>query len=124
MSDSTSGGSGGGGSSDDDEKCPLCGKKKHDKKFRRSKSERKKALLRDAKDPNSGLSDRARKKILATNGNNVPTGHQVSHEEPLYTLDKSERCTLDNADNMKTQHKSVHKKRHQKCGDQYHAFPA
>ena len=92
--------------------------------FQRSKSERKKTLLRDAKDPDSGLSDRARKEILDSNGNKVPRGYEVSHEKPLYTgKTASEKEALDRASNMKTQQKAVHRKRHQKCGDQYHDFP-
>lgn len=107
----------------DDEKCPKCGKKKHDTKFRRSKSERKKAMLRDAKDPDSGLSPKARAFIIKHKGDKVPSGHEVSHETPLYTEEKKDRCDLDNAANMKTQQKSVHRKRHKRCGDQYHDFP-
>lgn len=106
-----------------DEKSPKCGKKKHDTKFRRSKSERKKALLRDADDPNSDLSPTARNKIRKHKGNKVPKGYEVSHEEPLYTKPKKDRCEFDVADNMKTQKKSTHRKRHKRCGDQYHKFP-
>ncbi len=93
-------------------------------KFNRNTSERKKALLRDAKDPNSGLSDRARKQILDSNGENVPKGHEVSHEIPLYTEKTvTGKKALDRASNMKTQQKNVHRKRHKKCGDQFHDFP-
>ncbi len=52
--------------------------------YQRNMSERKKALLRDANDPNSGLSNRARKFILDNKGNKVPKGYEVSHEKPLY----------------------------------------
>ena len=52
-------------------------------KFRRSMSERKKALLRDAADPKSGLSDRARNFIKQHKGDKVPKGQEVSHEVPL-----------------------------------------
>jgi hypothetical protein len=68
------------------------------------------------------LSDRAREFIRKHNGNRVPRGHEVSHEEPLYTKPKSERCDLDKADNMKTQRRSEHRPRHEECGDQYHEF--
>ncbi len=102
--------------------CPKCGRQKHDTgKYPRSKSERKKALLRDANDPKSDLSANARKLIKA-NPDNVPPGYQVSHEEPLYTVPKADRCELDVADNMKTQPKKVHRARQKRCGDQYHAF--
>ncbi|MCF6348448.1 MAG: DUF4280 domain-containing protein [Flavobacteriaceae bacterium] len=93
-------------------------------KFNRSTAERKKALMRDALDSDSGLSDRARKQILDSKGNKVPKGHEVSHEKPLYTgKTVAEKKALDRASNMKTQQKSVHRKRHMKCGDQYHDFP-
>lgn len=123
MTDATSGAAPPGSGGNDDEKCPKCNKKKHDKKFRRSKSERKKALLRDADDPDSGLSDTARAFIKKHKGDRVPSGHEVSHEEPLYTKPKSDRCELDTEDNMKTQRKSDHRKRHRRCGDQYHLYP-
>ncbi len=104
--------------------CPKCGRQRHDTgKYPRSKAERKKALLRDAADPNADLSQSARASIVKSNGENVPRGYQVSHEEPLYTVPKSERCELDVADNMLTQPTKKHRKRHRKCGDQYHDFP-
>jgi hypothetical protein len=103
--------------------CPKCGRKKHDTTYRRTMAERRKALLRDAADPNSELSGTARESIRRSNGENVPTGYEVSHEEPLYTVDKKDRCELDVADNMKTQKKSTHRARHKHCGDQYHQFP-
>ncbi len=91
--------------------------------YNRSVAERRKALLRDAKDPNSGLSDRARKQILDSDGKKVPKGHEVSHEKPLYTRTTNKgKAKLDKADNMKTQRKSDHRKRHKICGDQYHEF--
>ena len=103
-------------------KCPKCNRDPHDKKYRRSKSERKKALLRDADDPNSDLSETARKSIKRTGGDKVPRGYEVSHEVPLATVPKEERCELDTADNMKTQPKKTHRQRHMICGDQYHDF--
>jgi hypothetical protein len=107
-----------------DEVCPHCGRKKHDEgKYQRSRSERKKALKRDAADPNSGLSDRARQFIVDTDGEFTPPGHEVSHEEPLYTKPKGERCKIDKADNLKTQQRSKHRARHRRCGQQYHKFP-
>ena len=93
------------------------------KVFRRSISERRKALLRDARDPNSKLSDRARKMILDNDGKKVPKGYEVSHEKPLYNAKTVEgKKQLDVMDNMKTQLKSVHRKRHKVCGNQYHEF--
>jgi hypothetical protein len=86
-------------------------------------AERKKALLRDADDPNSDLSPTARKFIKKTNGDNVPPDHEVSHKRPLYTVPKSESCELDVARNMKTQEKKTHRARHKTCGDQFHKFP-
>jgi len=93
--------------------------------FKRSKSERKKALLKDAKDPNSGLSDRARKQILDSNGNKVPTGYEVDHKKPLYT-EKSVKGkeSLDKIDNMQTIRKSEHKKLHTPCNrTKFHKYP-
>lgn len=103
--------------------CPLCGRKRHDRRYRRRASARREALLRDASDPDSELSERARTFIRRTGGYRVPPGWEVSHEEPLYTLPRAERCTLDAATNMKTQPRSVHRKRHEKCGDQFHEYP-
>ncbi|CAM3510695.1 DUF4280 domain-containing protein [Zobellia roscoffensis] len=98
-------------------------KGKNSNAYKRSAAERRKTLLRDAKDPNSGLSDRARKQILDSDGKKVPKGHEVSHEKPLYTRTTNKgKAKLDKADNMKTQQKSVHRKRHKVCGDQYHDF--
>lgn len=85
-------------------------------------SERKKALLRDADDPNADVSPSARKFIKKHKGNKVPKGYEVSHEEPLYTKPVSKRGELDVADNMKTQPKKKHRARHKNCGDQYHDY--
>jgi Domain of unknown function (DUF4150) len=94
------------------------------KKFSRSMSERRKALLRDADDPHSGLSQEARDHIKKTNGESVPTGYEVSHERPLYTAETiGEKKALDVADNMKTMPKPEHRLRHMICGDQYHDYP-
>ena len=79
--------------------------------------------MRDANDPLSDLSPRARAFILRTRGRRVPPGYEVSHEKPLYTVPRGERCTLDDASNMKTQPRWVHRKRHEKCGDQFHEYP-
>jgi len=99
-------------------------KKRKSKKFRRSKSERRKALLRDANDPNSGLPEEARKFIIKHDGWRVPEGYEVSHETPLYTAKTTKgKEKLDVASNMKTQEKSVHRARHEDCGDQFHDFP-
>jgi len=94
-------------------------------KFNRSAAERRKALLRDAQDPNSGLSDRARKQILRFNGKKVPKGYEVDHVKPLYTKQTIEgKKALDNVDNLKTIRKSEHKKLHTKCNkEKYHKYP-
>jgi len=98
-------------------------KRKNKNSYPRNIKERKKALLRDADDPNSGLSPEAREEIKLTKGNKVPDGYEVSHEEPLYTRTTHEGKTeLDKADNMKTQKKETHRARHEKCGDQYHEY--
>jgi hypothetical protein len=98
--------------------------KKASKKFRRSMSERRKALLRDANDPKSGLSQEARDFIKDNNGYKVPKGHEVSHEKPLYTAKTVEgKRELDKANNMKTMEKKAHRDRHKECGDQYHKYP-
>jgi Domain of unknown function (DUF4150) len=115
-------------SEDDDdcdvEKCPHCGRNAHDTgRYPRSKSERRKALLRDAEDVDADLDEDARQFIRDHNGDNVPPEHEVSHEEPLYTKPKGERCKLDKADNMKTQPTAEHRQRHRSCGDQFHDFP-
>jgi hypothetical protein len=105
--------------------CPKCHRQRHDTgRYPRSSSERRTALLRDADDPESELSENARKFINKTNGENVPPGYQVSHEVPLYTVPKSDRCELDVADNLKTQPKKKHRARHRRCGQQYHDYPA
>lgn len=99
-------------------------KKSGGKKYYRSKAERRKALLRDAEDPNSKLDKEARQFVTDTNGENVPTGYEVSHEIPLYTAKTIEgKKALDVADNMKTIPKKEHRARHRTCGDQYHDFP-
>jgi hypothetical protein len=103
--------------------CGLCGRERHDRRYRRRISERRKALLRDAADPESGLSPTARAFILAHGGNLVPEGYEVSHETPLYTEPPPMRCKLDHAGNMKTQTKTVHRDRHKHCGDQFHDHP-
>jgi hypothetical protein len=45
-------------------------------------SERTKTLLRDADDPNADLTPEAGQFIKDNNGNKVPEGYEVSHEEP------------------------------------------
>ncbi len=94
-------------------------------RYKRNKSERRKALLRDAKDPNSGLSNRARKQILDSNGNKVPYGYEVDHTIPLYTKKTNEgKRSIDVSDNMKTMRKSEHKKLHKPCNKvKYHKYP-
>lgn len=94
------------------------------KKFFRSKVERRKTLLRDARDPNSGLTQEAREFILEHDGYKVPPGYEVSHERPLYTADTvDEKRALDVESNMKTMKKIDHRARHRICGNQYHEFP-
>lgn len=102
--------------------CRLCGRSDHSQLYRRRMTARREALLRDARDPKSGLSDRARAFIIRHDGHRVPWGYEVSHETPLYTEPRAKRCTLDTAENMKTQQRWVHRKRHKKCGDQFHEF--
>jgi hypothetical protein len=98
--------------------------KENTKKYRRSMSERRKALLRDAKDPNSDLGQKERDFVKDTNGYKVPKDFEVSHETPLYTAKTNEgKKALDIAENMKTQSKDMHRLRHKFCGDQYHDFP-
>jgi len=91
--------------------------------YSRSGAERKKALLRDANDPNSDLTPEAREFIKKHNGEKVPEGYEVSHEIPLYVEPtKAGKKELDVSDNMLTQPKDKHRARHKKCGDQYHEF--
>jgi hypothetical protein len=111
-------------SMDEEAKCPHCGRKEHETgKYPRSKSERRKALLRDADDPSSPLDPEARKFIKEHNGNRVPPGYEVSHKVPLYTKLKGERCKLDKVDNMETLPRDQHRKGHAPCGKQYHDYP-
>ena len=99
--------------------------KKSKSDYPRNMAERRKALLRDANDPNSDLTPEAREFIKKNNGNKVPEGYEVSHEEPLYTRTTHEgKAELDTADNMKTQPKTTHRQRHMICGDQYHDYGA
>jgi uncharacterized Zn-binding protein involved in type VI secretion len=92
--------------------------------FRRSMSQRRKALLRDALDANSDLTIEQRQFILDNKGNKVPPDAEVSHEIPLYTAITVEgKRVLDIFENMKTQQKKSHRARHKVCGDQYHDFP-
>jgi hypothetical protein len=92
-------------------------------RYRRNMAERQKALLRDARDPNSGLSDRARKTILDSNGKKVPKGYEVSHNKPLYTrTSDAGKAKLDKASNMKTEKTTIHRDRHRVCGNQYHKY--
>jgi hypothetical protein len=107
-----------------DEKCPHCGRKKHDTgRYPRSKAGRRKALKRDAAKKGGSLTKKAKKFIEDCDGNNVPPGYEVSHEKPLYTKKKSERCKLDKFPNMKTQPTKDHRKRHKRGGDQYKKYP-
>lgn len=99
------------------------GKTRTGDEYNRSMSERRKTLLRDADDPNADLTPEARQFIKDNNGNKVPEGYEVSHEEPLYTRSTNEgKSQIDVADNMKTQPKDTHRARHKICGDQYHEF--
>ena len=98
--------------------------KQKTKPYRRSMSERRKALLRDSKDPNNSLGQKERDFISETNGYKVPKDYEVSHETPLYTAKTNEgKKALDISENMQTQPKDIHRLRHKYCGDQYHDFP-
>ena len=58
-------------------------------------------------------------------GDKVPKGYEVSHERPLFNARTvAGKRKLDQADNMKTQQKAVHRKRHKQCGDQFHEYGA
>jgi hypothetical protein len=93
-------------------------------RFYRSMSERRKALLRDADDPNSGLSQEARDFIKKTDGKKVPEGYEVAHKKPLYTKkDIDGKKELDKADNMNTIPKKVHRDSHKTCGSTFHDYP-
>jgi len=98
--------------------------KPYNQRFYRSRAERRKALLRDAEDPNSPLDDKARQYIRDTNGNNVPEGYEVSHDEPLYSGKTYEaKKKLDIADNMETLPTQEHRDLHKECGATFHDFP-
>lgn len=90
-------------------------------KFYRSKSERRKALLQDADDPNSPLDQEARDYIKKHGGRKVPEGYEVAHEKPL-ELGKTveEKRALDKAENMTTMQKPDHRALHKTCGSTYH----
>jgi hypothetical protein len=93
-------------------------------KYRRSKSERRKALKRDAKDPNSKLTKEQRDYIKEHDGNKVPKDCEVSHDTPLYTEKTIEgKKSLDTADNMTTMPKNEHRDLHKTCGASFHDFP-
>ena len=90
-------------------------------KFYRSKSERRKALKRDADDPNSKLSKEQRDYIKEHDGNRVPEGMEVSHDKPLELGNTvEEKRALDKAENMTTMQKPDHRALHKTCGDTYH----
>ena len=100
------------------------GRKEDSGKYQRSMAERRKALLRDAKDPNSGLTQEQREFILKHDGNRVPDRMQVHHEPPLYEAKTNEaKAKLDIAENMKTVPKPDHTDLHRVCGDIYHYYP-
>jgi hypothetical protein len=87
-------------------------------------SERRKALLRDANDPNSGLSPEARDFIKNNDGKKVPKGYEVAHKKPLYTKKTVEaKKELDKADNMETIPKKEHRDSHKTCGSTFHKYP-
>ncbi len=110
-----------GGTSEECEKCPLCGRKKHDKKYPRSHAERRKSLLASLK--RTDLPPSIKNFIQATDGNNVPPGYEVSHDPPLYTLPKSERCKLDKAKNMTLMTRAEHRALHAPDGAQTLMYP-
>lgn len=93
-------------------------------KFYRSKSERRKALKRDAEDSNSKLTKEQREYIKENDGNKVPKDCEVAHKEPLYTAKTVEdKRKLDVAENMETMQKSEHRASHKPCGVTFHDFP-
>ncbi len=94
------------------------------KKYHRNKSERRKALKRDADDPNSKLTKEQREFIKEHDGHKVPVDCEVAHEKPLYTKKTTAgKKELDIADNMQTIPKSTHKANHRPCGITYHDYP-
>lgn len=91
------------------------------KKYRRNMSERRKALQRDAADPDSKLTKEQRDFIKENNGHRVPKDCEVSHNEPLALGNTYERKkALDTADNMTTMQKTEHRALHMTCGSTYH----
>ena len=92
------------------------------KRYTRNKTERKKALLRDADDPASGLTETQREFIKKKKGENVPPGTEVSHDPPLYTVPAEQRSKLDKSDHMKTVPKDTHRDGHKTGGDQYDKY--
>lgn len=93
--------------------------------------ERRKALLRDANAPNSGLTQEAREYIKKHDGKKVPnkrnkdyTGeidYEVHHKDPLATRSTMEgKADIDIAENMETISKADHRDTHKKCRTAYH----
>jgi len=104
--------------------CEFCGRLAHESKYNRSMAERKKALIRDAKNSESGLTKEARDFILTPpKGENVPEGYEVAHEIPLYMVDDKFKCVLDEEDNMKTELKGPHRASHKRSGSAFHQYP-
>ncbi len=86
--------------------------------------ERRKALIRDAKDESNKLTTEARKFIKDNNGKRVPKGYEVSHIKPLYTKKTiAGKKALDIAENMETIPKKEHRASHKRCGTTYHDYP-
>jgi len=104
-------------------------------KYRRNKAERKKALERDANDPNSNLTPEAKEYIKKHKGNKVPdktynqdykgdVDYAVHHNEPLHTRGTIEdKKAIDKASNMEVIPKNDHVDTHRPCGDSFHDFP-
>ncbi len=104
-------------------------------KYSRSKAERKKALERDANDPNSDLTPEARDYIKKHKGKKVPdkkynedyegdVDYAVHHEKPLHTEKTIEgKKGKDVVGNMETIPKNDHIDTHRKCGDSFHDYP-
>ena len=94
------------------------------KKYNRNMSERRKALQRDAADPDSKLTKEQRDFIKENNGHRVPKDCEVAHGKPLYTKNTIEgKKALDTSDNMKTIPKTEHRGNHRPCGITYHDYP-
>lgn len=101
---------------------PVTPRKGPRPQYNRNKTARKEALLRDAKDPRTKLTEEQRAFIEQNQGRRVPKDAAVSHEQPLYTVPPRWRWMLDVPENMLTIPKPDHGPRHQPGGDQYEKY--